>query len=113
MRTYFLDQRVDLPVTLRSEVYSRNLWCTSAFSEAPYAEAIPPQDSLLSIFPLPKECVGLSCHKDKEAHVHFLNVGSGTSLVIHWLRLYASNAGGAVSVPGPGTKIPPAGELNK
>ena len=95
-------------------MYNRNLWCASAFSEAPYAEAIPPQDSLLSIFPLPKECVGLSCHKDKEeAHVHFLNVGPGTSLVIQWLRLYASNAGGAVSIPGPGTKIPLAGELNK
>ena len=94
-------------------MYNPNLWGTSAFSRAPSAEAIAPQDSLLSMFPLPKECGGLSCHRDKEAHVHFLNVGSGTSPVVQWLKLYTSNAGGAVSIPGPGTKIPHAGELNK
>ena len=32
----------------------------------------------------------------------------GTSLVVQWLRLYASNAGGAGSIPGWGTKIPHA-----
>ena len=32
----------------------------------------------------------------------------GTSLVVQWLRLYASNAGGASSIPGWGTKIPHA-----
>ena len=30
----------------------------------------------------------------------------GTSLVVQWLRLHASNAGGTGSVPGKGTKIP-------
>ena len=30
----------------------------------------------------------------------------GTSLVVQWLRLHASNAGGAGSIPGRGTKIP-------
>ena len=29
----------------------------------------------------------------------------GTSLVVQWLRLGASTAGGAGSIPGPGTKI--------
>ena len=32
----------------------------------------------------------------------------GTSLVVQWLRLHASTAGGASSIPGPGTKIPHA-----
>ena len=32
----------------------------------------------------------------------------GTSLVVQWLRLHASNAGGAGSLPGWGTKIPHA-----
>ena len=32
----------------------------------------------------------------------------GTSLVVRWLRLQASNAGGARSTPGWGTKIPRA-----
>ena len=32
----------------------------------------------------------------------------GTSLVVQWLRLHAPNAGGPVSIPGPGTKIPHA-----
>ena len=30
----------------------------------------------------------------------------GTSLVVQWLRLHASNAGGARSIPGRGNKIP-------
>ena len=30
----------------------------------------------------------------------------GTALVVQWLRLYASNAGGAGSIPGQGTKKP-------
>ena len=32
----------------------------------------------------------------------------GTSLVIQWLRLYASTAGGMGLIPGWGTKIPHA-----
>ena len=33
---------------------------------------------------------------------------TGTSLEIQWLRLHASTAGGAGSIPGQGTKIPHA-----
>ena len=33
---------------------------------------------------------------------------SGTSLVVQWLRLSVSTAGGAASIPGLGTKIPHA-----
>ena len=40
-----------------------------------------------------------SCHEDR---------GTGTSLVVRWLRLRASTAGGAGSIPGQGTKIPHA-----
>ena len=32
----------------------------------------------------------------------------GTSLVVQWFRLCTSTAGGAGSIPGPGTKIPHA-----
>ena len=32
--------------------------------------------------------------------------GEGTSLAIQWLRLHTSSAGGGVSFPGRGTKIP-------
>ena len=32
----------------------------------------------------------------------------GTSLVVQWLRLHASNAGGEGSIPGLGTEIPHA-----
>ena len=35
-------------------------------------------------------------------------MGPGTSLVVQWLRLRASNAGCVGSVPGWGTKIPHA-----
>ena len=38
---------------------------------------------------------------------------SGTSLVVQWLRLCASNAGGADSIPGRGTKIPHAMQCGK
>ena len=34
----------------------------------------------------------------------------GTSLAVQWLRLHASTAGGAGSIPGWGTKIPHAGQ---
>ena len=34
-----------------------------------------------------------------------INAKVGTSLVVSWLRLYASNAGGTGSIPGQGTKI--------
>ena len=37
----------------------------------------------------------------------------GTSLVVQWLRLRASNAGGAGSIPGQGTKILPAKKQKK
>ena len=36
------------------------------------------------------------------------NPGHGTSLVVQWLRLHASNAGGAGSIPDRGAKIPHA-----
>ena len=34
--------------------------------------------------------------------------GTGTSLVVQWLRLHTSNAEGVGSIPGWGTKIPHA-----
>ena len=34
------------------------------------------------------------------------NYSLGTSLVVQWLRLHASNAGTVGSIPGQGTKIP-------
>ena len=34
----------------------------------------------------------------------------GTSLVVQWLRLCASNAGSACSIPGPGAGIPHAAQ---
>ena len=36
-----------------------------------------------------------------------------TSLAVQWLRLRASTAGGAGSIPGPGTKIPHAARLRQ
>ena len=38
--------------------------------------------------------------------VFFFNPHPGTSLVIHWLRLHAPNAGGMDSIPDQGSKIP-------
>ena len=38
----------------------------------------------------------------------FNSLIAGTSLVVQWLRLRASTAGGEGSIPGPGTKIPHA-----
>ena len=35
-----------------------------------------------------------------------LKVRTGTSLVVQWLRLCVSSAGGVGSIPGQGTKIP-------
>ena len=37
---------------------------------------------------------------------HIKGAARGTSLEVQWLRLLASNAGGAGSIPGQGTKIP-------
>ena len=37
----------------------------------------------------------------------------GTSLVVQWLRLHASTAGGTGSIPGGGTKIPHATQPKK
>ena len=34
------------------------------------------------------------------------NYSLGTSLVVQWLRLHASNAGGTGLIPGQGSKIP-------
>ena len=49
-------------------------------------------------------------------HQHYLTLefsfallycdATGTSLAVQWLRLCTSNAGGTVSIPGQGTKIP-------
>ena len=33
-----------------------------------------------------------------------LDLCAGTSLVVHWLRLHAANAGGPCSIPGQGTR---------
>ena len=38
------------------------------------------------------------------------NTFAGTSLVVQWLRLHASKASDASSVPGQGAKIPPAAQ---
>ena len=38
-------------------------------------------------------------------HLAFKNALLGTSLVAQWLKLYSSNAGGADSMPGQGTRI--------
>ena len=38
---------------------------------------------------------------------------TGTSLAVRWMRLHASNAGGAGSIPGRGTKIPHAVRLSQ
>ena len=43
-----------------------------------------------------------------ESNKVFKNKWIGTSLVVQWLRLCASNAGGTCSIPGGGTKIPHA-----
>ena len=40
----------------------------------------------------------------------FKERGSGTSLEFQWLRLHASNAGGADRIPGQGTRIPHAAQ---
>ena len=40
--------------------------------------------------------------KDLECHVN--NYHLGTSLVAHWLRLHAPNAGGPGLIPGQGTR---------
>ena len=39
--------------------------------------------------------------------------GLGTSLVVEWLRLHASTAGGVGLIPGQGTNIPYAPRLGK
>ena len=41
------------------------------------------------------------------------SVDVGTSLVVQWLGLRASTAGGAVMIPGQGTKIPHAASHNQ
>ena len=37
--------------------------------------------------------------------VHILNNHLANSLAVQWLRLHASNAGGAGSIPGRGSKV--------
>ena len=44
---------------------------------------------------------------------HIKGAARGTSLEVQWLRLLASNAGGAGSVPGQGTKIAHAARPRK
>ena len=39
---------------------------------------------------------------------HYKNKGVGTSLMVQWLRLHASNAGGTDLIPGQETQIPHA-----
>ena len=41
----------------------------------------------------------------------YVKTAVGTSLVVQWLRLRASNAGGAGSIPGWGTTVPHAVRL--
>ena len=43
--------------------------------------------------------------KDTEKHIQKKKVVIGTSLVIQWLRLCASTAGGVGSIPGQGPEI--------
>ena len=33
-----------------------------------------------------------------------MRLNGGTSLVVHWLRILSTNAGGPVSIPGQGTR---------
>ena len=44
----------------------------------------------------------------KSPKLDFIENKQGTSLVVQWLRLHASNAGGAGLIPGWETKIPRA-----
>ena len=44
------------------------------------------------------------CGRKTECSGEILEVKSGTSLVVQWLRLRASNAGGLGSIPGQGTR---------
>ena len=44
------------------------------------------------------------CTEKKNREEVYLNVSNGTFLVVQWLRLHASNAGGAGSIPGRGAK---------
>ena len=46
--------------------------------------------------------------RKKDASLSLKIYGLETSLVVLWLRLYTSTAGDVGSVPGRGTKIPPA-----
>ena len=41
------------------------------------------------------------------------NNSGGTSLVVQWLRLHTSTAGGTGSIPGLGTKIPRPKKTNQ
>ena len=52
---------------------------------------------------LPFAAVSYSCED-----VSYKDGKEGISLAVQWLRLRASTAGGTVSIPGQGTKIPHA-----
>ena len=54
-----------------------------------------------------KWIVTLWCFPTKE---YYTKMNAGTSPVVQWLRLCASNAGGVGTIPGQGTKIPRASE---
>ena len=55
-----------------------------------------------------QHCSSFWNYSSKQKLFFFLNPHPGTSLVIHWLRLHATNAGGMGSIPDQGSKIPHA-----
>ena len=55
-----------------------------------------------------QHCSSFWNYSSKQKLFFFLNPHPGTSLVIHWLRLHAPNAGGMGSIPDQGSKIPHA-----
>ena len=56
--------------------------------------------------------LGQECHWSK-LPLYIKEMPFGTSLVVQQLRLHISNAGGAGSIPGQGTKISHAMQLKK
>ena len=59
---------------------------------------------------LRKEPGGSASRRPNTCHIYSLveMTSQGISLVVQWLRLHASSAGGLGSIPGQGTKIPHA-----
>ena len=52
-------------------------------------------------------------HNEKENKILLKKRGSGTSLALQWLGTSTPNAGGTVSIPGRGTKIPHAARCSQ